>query len=356
MKTTTPLFLFFFISSLCFSQKGYITATDELYSDSQGWYTVNYLYEIDFDNLSQQQINTCSFNDTSVKDIGVDNNNIYYCTSAGFFVKSINGEESCEDIYDIYMYPLNSLCIAGNFIYATGYTNDNAYLYKYNIPLDTFEVMGSLPDNIRPYGDLFFYENKLFLVCQQVDSSIYELYQINMQNVSESCPYMSFEDYLPVGYHPNGAFSINNENNSTSYIVVYNTYLDNTTIHELNIENKILYPQIMELDYKVEGAAAFYNLFSTNSVCSSLSIEDAKPTMSYMNITNPVFNKIEIETNINQNDILESKLFDISGRIVRDFSNKDFDEMYVSGAASGVYILEFKINNGQSLLKKIIIK
>ncbi|RYJ45140.1 T9SS type A sorting domain-containing protein [Flavobacterium beibuense] len=359
MRTTTSLLLLFFISSLCFSQQAYITATDMIYTGSQ-WYTENYLYEINLNDLSLQEINTCNSNSyysNAIKDIGIDSNNsIYYCKSTDFYVISINGNEYCESIYNTVYYPLNSLCVAGSSIYATGYTNNNAYMYQYNIELETFEVMGSLPNNIRPLGDLFFYENKLFLVCQETDSSFYEIYQINMQNVSESCPYMSFEDYLPEGYHPNGAFSINNGDSSTPYIVVYSTYLDNSTLHELDLQNKILYPQVMELPGKVEGAAALYDLFSTDAVCNSLDIPDTRQASNYINITNPVTNKIEIETNISQNDILESRLYDISGRIIRDFSSKSFDEFYVSGASSGTYILELKLSTGQRISKKIIIE
>ncbi|WP_417352145.1 T9SS type A sorting domain-containing protein [Flavobacterium alkalisoli] len=353
MKTTTPILILLFLPFFSFSQSFFINSTN--YAGTE-----NYIYEIDLNTLTQEEIYACPTTNSDNQvfemryhDIAVTQSHIYYCSAWGsLYRKSITDDLSCEYL-GTFNIAINSLCSDGsNYIYAAGFQNGESYIYKYNITTGVFSFMGYLPNEIIPAGDLFFYQNRFYVTTKNWDLPSCGIYEINMQDVNNSCNVMSLGNLQAYG-----AFSIDFGIYSKAYILVFDQGTVTGTVYELDMEQYELGEPIYQINNSyITGAAAVYERTSLNSVCGVLGLPDTEQAGNYMNIANPVTNKIEIETNIDQNDILESRLFDISGRIIRDFSNKSFDEFYVSGASSGTYILELKLSTGQKISKKIIIE
>jgi hypothetical protein len=165
-------------------------------------------------------------------DMAIDqSNNLYYVTSDSGLYKRNNTNSTCEYLGQFSNGNTNSLVAdSGHLLYAVSIENNVIKLYNYNNNSGVFTSMGYLPTGYTPSGDLFFYENRLFLTTS---SGILE---INMINPSQSCNFIDLN--LPSLY---AAFSINYGTYSKAYIISNaSTYPYNSTLHELDMNTKQL--------------------------------------------------------------------------------------------------------------------
>lgn len=331
--------LLILISMGCNAQSFYITSLNP-------WTVMNEVYEVDMNSCNMTPIPTCTGTEGPYYyDIAADQfGNIYFAGNDGGLYKQVLGSNECEYLGS-FEYEPNSLVAdsVGN-IYGIG----SSSLYKYNIESDTFSVMGDLPESYHAVGDLFFYENRLFLTVFQsnVGGDLTFLMEINMPDPSSSCVYMPLESSM-------SAFAVVTENNLSKAYIITSITDGYGTLKELDIINKTVSDPICEFNIGVYGAASVYGLTSTNSVCI-LNTDDVLKAEPYIRINNPVSGKIEITTNIEKNDINKIELYDILGQSVKLFN--DIHNLDVSGISSGHYMLTLSTAEGKIFTNKIVIK
>jgi hypothetical protein len=221
-------------------------------------------------------------------------------------------------------------------------------LYRYDTNSGTFTTLGSLPNGQYPGGDLFFYENRLFLTTTT------GILEVNMVDPSQSCPFMNLS--IPNIY---AAFAVNSETSSKAYIINFNTFpAFNSTLYEIDMVHRQIGAPIRTYPHAVFGAATNYSLTSTNSTCSPtpLAVKESNASSTYFNVINPVKSSIICQTNIESRQIISIRLFDSSGKLIKDFSNQNtIERLDVSGIPNGIYLLTVSTKKGETYTKKIII-
>lgn len=346
---------FFKIICLCISLISINTYSQEFYVNTLD-NNVNGVLKLDVSNASQVPEPFCPPTiNTSQKftDIAIDgSNNIYYVTGLGHLYKKDAVTSNCEylGLFNIHNNPysnlINSLVVdSGNYIYATG---PAAYeLFRYDIANGIFSSMGNLSGSLNPAGDLFFYEGRLFLTTTT------GITEINMPNPIASCPFMNL--------NLSGMFSAFSVNYGTySKVFVIDSNYPNSTLYEVDMVNKQLSQPIRTYyNNYIQGAAKAYNLTATYSACSQtpLSTKEANTNDLYFNVINPAKNNIITKTNISRAQITQIRLFDNSGRLIKDFSDQNnVENLNISGITSGNYLLMVTTKKGETYTKKIIIK
>lgn len=336
----------FFISIPLCSQSFYVNAVTGSNSN------INKVYRLDVLTTIQTDQPFCpptgSTNEVYT-DIAIDpSNNLYYVTTSGLLYRKNNSGSSCEFLGD-FTTPYGSIkaltADSGSYIYATGSPNK---LYRYDINAGTFSYLGDLPSGQYVSGDLFFYDRRLFV------STFTGILEINMVNPSLSCPYMALGIS---GMNIYGAFSINYGSFSKAYAISYSS--PNSTLFELDMVNKQIGPPIRTYAYQINGAAAVYDLISTNSTCSQtpLAVQETGTSGTYFEVINPVKNTIICKTNVESPQITSIRLFDSSGRLIKDFSGQsNLERLDVSDISGGIYLLTLGTKKGETYTKKIIIK
>ncbi|MGE6395812.1 T9SS type A sorting domain-containing protein [Chryseobacterium scophthalmum] len=317
----------------------------------------NHVHKFNINNSTEVSQNVCtpSANMDSYSDIAIDSsNNIYYISQVGLLYKESTTTSNCTYLGHFSTNPgltygiINSLTAdSGNFLYALG---GNNILFRYDINTGVFSNLGIIPNSQTAGGDLFFYENRLFLLTTT------GILEINMANPSQSCPFMDIN--LPQLY---AGFSINYGTYSKAYILsnsLNSSFQVISTLYEVDMVNKQLGNAIRIYNHNIYGAAASYNLTSTNSSCIPiLSTEENNFDNDYLNVINPAKNNIIVQTNIKRSEIISIRLYDNSGRLIKDFSNQNnIVRLEISGIVSGNYLLSLSTKNGKTHTKKIIIK
>ncbi|MDR6371727.1 hypothetical protein J2795_003949 [Chryseobacterium bernardetii] len=311
----------------------------------------NGVYRFDVSGPTEVPETYCTQNITANEistDIAIDsNNNLYYVTNSGLLYRKKSTSSICEFLGDFTTgnAAANSLVAdSGNYLYAAG-TNPNA-LYRYDINNGTFTEIGNLSDGQTPSGDLFFYESRLFLTTAD------GIVEINLENPTQSCPFMAIN--TP---NPYAAFSIDYGTYSKAYLITYGN--NTSTLSEIDMVNKQIGAPIRTYNHLIYGAAARYNLTSTNTTCSltPLHTQETSASKTYFNVNNPANGKIICNTNIERNQMIAIQLFDNSGRLTKDFSSQNnIESLNISNLPDGVYILVVTTKKGEKHTKKIIIK
>ncbi|MCS4305161.1 T9SS type A sorting domain-containing protein [Chryseobacterium sp. BIGb0232] len=270
----------------------------------------------------------------------------YYVTSSGLLYRKSKTESGCEFLGDFSDGPINSLTAdSENYLYAIGAFNK---LYRYDTSSGVFSEIGEIPADIIPGGDLFFYENRLFLTTSG------GIIEINMVNPLQSCPFISLDIQYPNLY---AGFSVNYGTYSKAYVI--SNISQNSILYEVDMVNKQIGPPIRTYNHRIYGAATAYNLTSNNSTCSQtpLSTHENNVNNLYFNVINPTKNNIVCKTNIDRKQITQIRLFDNTGRLVKDFSNQNsLENLDISGITPGNYLLTVATKKGETYTKKIISK
>lgn len=341
------LLVFFLTSIKIFSQEFYVN----LYTSFPNY---NDVQKLDISNNNQTSIFFCNPSTSSLvevyTDIAIDTqNNLYYVTNQGKLYKKDN-LNNCTYLGSFPTEPymhlgVNSLvCDTGNFLYAIVDSKD---LYRYNLNNGVFSKLGTLPASQSSGGDLFFYDNKLFLLTQK------GILEINMVNPSQSCPYMAVD--LPNLF---AGFSINYGTHSRAYLFSQSLTTQNSDLYEIDMLNKSIGNPIRTYNSVIYGAASVYELTSTNAVCTpNLGSQESTIKEDYLNTVNPVKNTIICRTNIDRSQITSVRFYDNSGKLVKDFSNhKNIENLNISGISRGVYLLTVTTNSGKTFTKRIIVE
>lgn len=334
----------FFVSIQLHSQQFYVNSVLTMGNNT------NKVYKFDFSNTIQIDEPFCPptmgpYPETYT-DIAIDaSNNLYYVTTLGLLYRKNYSTSICEFLGDFTTTNASIKALtsdSGKYIYGIG---SPSKLYRYDIITGTFTDMGNLPTGQYVAGDLFFYERRLFV------STTTGILEINMMNPSQSCPFMT------LGLSNIFAtFSINYGTYSKAYVIL--SAFASSTLHELDMVNQQLGPPIRTFDHMVNGAAAIYDLTSTSSSCTlSLNTQESIVNDVYFNVINPVNKNIICKTNLKREQITFIRLFDSSGRLIKDFSNQsNIENLEISNISSGTYLLTVSTKNGETYTKKLIIK
>lgn len=347
--------LFLRLTSFAYSQIFSVNVVD----NSQ---LVNTEFQFDISNNSESEQFICipthnidQYFENTYTDIAIDHqNNVYYVSAWGSLYRKNHNDSSCEFLgkFDDYLGTINSMVADSNkFIYAAGNLHNVSYLYKYDIELQTFETLGNIPSYIAT-GDLFFYNNRLFLAALDTSTSKSCIIEINMVDTQQSCYFMDLNNI-----NVYGAFSVNYGNYSKAYILTeWTLNTESSSLIEIDMENKEIGDVIRTYDHIIYGAATFYDLTSTDSMCKTMNNTDLIALDFYFNITNPSSENILFTTDIDFNKIEKIKLFDFQGKEIRTFKNINTNSLDISSIEKGMYLLQVHIRDYKTLTKKIIIK
>lgn len=233
----------------------------------------NKIYQLDISHNNETTENICpptnnigQYFENTYTDIAIDkNNNMYYVSAWGSLYKKNHNDLTCHYLgkFGPNIGSINSLVADSNdFIYASGNLNGVGMLYKYNLNSGIFYEIGNLPLNYIPSGDLFFYNNRLFLTCINKSNSTSCILEINLIYPLHSCFYMNINNEAL------GAFSIDYGSYSKTYLITSNL-MNSSSIYEVDMPNKQVGNLVRSYNYIIYGAASEYNLKSNYSTLQS---------------------------------------------------------------------------------------
>ncbi|WP_395075203.1 T9SS type A sorting domain-containing protein [Flavobacterium sp.] len=344
------LFPVFLIYTTCNAQSFFVNSIIEFPIE-------NKLYELNiFNNTSSPELFVCPATNNPIQspeqqflDIALNNNQeIFFISGAGsLYKRQLNNQLSCEFLGSFNTTTNALVADSNNLLYAAANNNGICTLYSYNITLGVFSSIGDLPPNYFSSGDLFFFQNQLFLTGTNSNFTESYVLSINIQNPSLSCLYMNLGSLQPYG-----AFAINNGVTSSAYILTGNA--TESSLIEIDMINKTIGNVINNYNFPILGAATFYNLTSNNSECISLEIDNFENN-SQFSLQNPVSNNIVILTNLQVTQINRVTLFDNLGKKIKVFSSFEIKNMDVSDVNNGIYTIQISFNNSNNIVRKLII-
>ncbi|CAM4234561.1 T9SS type A sorting domain-containing protein [Flavobacterium terrigena] len=325
------------LTSRVFSQSFYVNSPNNSFVNGNFQSYTNY-YEVNVSQCTSIQQNICVGTVGITGDLAMDSNNNIYSSIGGDLYKYNSISQNCEFVTTLPPSTVSAMIAdsQGN-IYTAG-----TKIYKYSPISNNFTLLGNLPPQTTAIGDFFFFENRLFLTCEITNSNNSTLLEVNLTNPSLSTNYMSLGNLYPYA-----ATSVNVGLNSKCYLISGNS--SQSTIREVDIVSQTISPIICTLNYAVFGAASYYN---QSDVLSNDQFNSNEP---FVKIKNPAIDFINIDTNINKSEFKSINLFDISGRLARQYevNNQDLD---ISGIQPGYYILCIELSNLQKFNLKVIIK
>lgn len=231
----------------------------------------NKTYRINPANCDVEEIYTCNptnnigqFPENQYTDIAIDGQqNLYWVSGWGSLYKRNLGDvNSCEflGVFDNSK-SINALVAdSATTLYAAGNFGGVCTLYKYSG--GNFSTLGNLPAGIFSEGDLFFYEQRLFLTATDAYLTHSFLVEINTTNPELSCAYMELDCHQVFG-----AFSVKAGTTSKPYIISANTS-SSSSLREIDIANKVVSSVICDYPFMAAGATAVYSQTSNNTVCT----------------------------------------------------------------------------------------
>ncbi|MCJ8155013.1 T9SS type A sorting domain-containing protein [Chryseobacterium sp. SSA4.19] len=332
------------LSIKTYSQKFYVN-TINIYP---GIPPSNSVYKLDISSPSETSENFCLPTVTANEaytDIAIDKDGyFYYVTSSGLLYKQNETRDGCEFLGD-FSSNINSLTAdSGNYLYATG---SLGILYRYDMTSGVFSAIGNIPADQIPGGDLFFYENRLFLTTTG------GIMEVNMVNPLQSCPFISLGIQYSSLY---AGFSINYGTYSKAYVI--NNVSQNSVLYELDMVNHQIGSPIRTYNHRIYGATSSYSLTSSNSECTptALNTQETRKKSIEFSVVNPSKNIIICKTDIERKQIASIRLYDNTGRLVRDFIHQNnLEHLDISGVSAGTYLLSMTTKKGETYTKKIIV-
>ena len=359
MKALT--FLFIMISIPCFSQDFYVNTFNSSYD--------NNMFLLNTQDDSVEEHNICLptngnglISDSIYFDLATDaENDMYFVTPIGSLYKKSGQDGTCEFLGGFPESPfINSLVAGANkILYAAGYdpNTEIGMLYTYDGNTGVFTTLGSLPDGQTPSGDLFFYNDRLFVVCGNLtnptnpESAILE---INLENTETSCYYMSLEDLIVFG-----AFTVfKTEDFTYCYIMTSNDPNDpqNSALIEIYMETQEIGDTIRTYDFPVYGADAYYKLNSTYPTCQSLGLDNLDDESTYFNFIVPSSNLLKFNTNIPLERISNISAYNHLGQKVISYSTISTSYLNTSKLKSGIYLFQVEIDDSSLMTRRVVIK
>jgi hypothetical protein len=328
-----------------YSQKFYVTTINV----GPGISPSNSVYKLDVLSPSETSEAFCLptvIANEGYTDIAIDKYaNFYYVTGSGLLYRQNKIEGGCEFLGDFSSGDINSLTTdSENYLYAIG---GLGILYKYDITSGVFSVIGNIPSDQIPSGDLFFYKNRLFLTTTG------GIMEINMVNPQQSCPFMSLNIQYPNLY---AGFSIDYGTYSKAYII--SNVSQNSVLYELDMVNHQIGSPIRTYNHRIFGATSDYGITSSNSACTptALNTQETDQKAIQFTIINPSRNTIICKTDIEKKQIASLRLYDNTGRLIKDFiGQNNLDRLDISGISAGNYLLTMTTKKGETYTKKVIV-
>lgn len=290
-------------------------------------------------------------------DIAVDAQYMWYISRSGeLYKRKLADTTSCTYIgrfsYGQETFTPLVADTVGN-IYTASYSKDSVFLYKYNQV--SFKKIGNLPDWAIPCGDMFFYENRLFLTCyyQRTDS----IFILEISTIPEqSCYYMSLGNMYTYS-----AFTIRPPEGDDKVFIVPSWHTgpeDTSMLVEIDMRAKKILDTVCTYVFMSRGAASYYPAYWDTTHCpvttdiSSSGISDRS-----ISISNPAKSKVIFQTNVAADEIKYISLYDLSGRIVKSYQQSQFpDNIDISSLAEGMYIIRILLHDATIWNEKIIVR
>jgi len=285
-------------------------------------------------------------------DMAIDgDSNVWYISSWGSLYKGSLHDTACSFVAKLESATVNALVAdADGNLYAAGMMNGLSVLYKYDST--GFHVLGRFPPGIFSSGDLFFYENCLFMTCTDAHLTKTSLVEVSLPDPAGSCYYMSLGTGAAFG-----AFSIREGAESKAFVLLSVDGASSTLI-EIDIPNRRLAGNICSYPFVVNGAAAPYDLTADSNTCIPLpptAITAVRINDDFITVLQPSSGRIRVQSNIDAAQISCLTLFELSGRKVKSFDPSAFPhDMDVSALPDGMYILNLSTSNGQVHRQKML--
>ncbi len=351
MKSYFILFQVFFVCNLSFPQNFYVVSQRDVP-------LINKTFMLNVNNCDSFPIFTCpptnnvnQLPENQYTDMSINYTTMYFVSGWGsLYSRNLNDTISCQYLGN-FNYNINALATANTgVIYAAGQVSGVCKLFKYQG--GAFSLIGNFPSNFFSAGDLFFYENRLFMTGTTSDFTSGYIVEVDVNNPSLSCYYMP----LP-NLHPWGAFSINSGNVSRVFIISTN---DNAGIHtsslyEINMAAKTMGPLMCTYPYFIHGAATVYSYGTAgNTLCDPTAIPSLTSEFVFR-INNPVANSILIESNIEPSQIQGLGIFNVSGEMIEFVKGENYSPVIdVSRLPAGIYVLRLNTIGGVQYQQKLI--
>jgi len=234
----------------------------------------NRTYAINIQTHDTIRLFTCQpTNDTSqyfqnvYGDMAMDNNqNLYYVSEWGSLYKRSLTDTSCHFLGS-FGHTVNALVADANGdVLAAGNGTGGCTIYKFTAASNSFSTVGKLPTTFFSSGDLFYYENSLFLTSTNATFTSSFLIKIDLSNLSSSCFYMDLPNLRPYG-----GFTVANPT-PRAYLLSYDGTSPSysTVLYEVNLVSRTLSPALYTFPFGVMGAATDYMpILPLSASCSS---------------------------------------------------------------------------------------
>ncbi|UMY65190.1 MULTISPECIES: T9SS type A sorting domain-containing protein [unclassified Flavobacterium] len=233
-------------------------------------------------------------------------------------------------------------------LYAAGNQNGICTLLRYDIASQVFSTIGDFNPGVYSSGDLFYFENRLFLCCMNDSMTAGSLVEVNVVTPSQSCGVMELGPVLPFG-----AFTLTTGGVSQPYLVSYEGPAS-FSVRALDVTNETVGSVLFSLPFTVVGAARFYPQSNTPLPCfTGLPDFDRSDCLQ---LTNPVRERIAITTDLQPEFIDGSLLYDATGRVVKRSGAGQVPDFDVSAIEEGMYFLEVHLADGSRCGKTVIVR
>ncbi len=322
---------------------------------------VNKTFMLNVNNCDSFPIFTCpptnninQLPENQYTDISINFSSMYFVSGWGsLYVKNLNDTVSCQYLGN-FNYNINALATANTgVVYATGQVNGICKLFKYQG--GSFTLLGSLPSNFYSAGDLFFYENRLFMTGTTSDFLSGYIVEVDVDNPNQSCYYMTLPNLQAWG-----GFSVNNGNLSRVFIISVNNTggVHTSSLYEINMQNKTIGPVMCTYPFFINGAATVYSFANPgNTLCDATALNVRESSQHLFRVQNPVVNQLHIETDLDPSQIGTAGVFDPCGNFVKSLNADNIASgMDVSNLAPGFYIIKLITQKGREYKQKVIIQ
>ncbi len=281
-------------------------------------------------------------------DMAVNNQYIYYTSAWGsLYRKNLGDTTSCQYLGSFNNLTINALIVdSNNVVYATGQQNGICYLVKYHTGI--FTNLGNLPTGFFSAGDLFFYNDRLFMTGTDSNLTSGYIYEINISNPSASCLYMN----LP-GMQAWGAFSIDNGSGTDVYVT--DVQGSTSLLVKINMQNLTISPVICSYPFAINGAGTYYKLSGGISNCNITSALNYQNNNSYFFTASCLADQLKINTTIDPARIKIISIIDIGGKEIKHLKISDKEALIkVHDISEGIYILRLTTVEGEIYNQRFI--
>ncbi|MCB9065463.1 MAG: T9SS type A sorting domain-containing protein [Chitinophagales bacterium] len=347
------LFIFLFNQSQICAQKFYVNTVS-----TTG--IVNKTYNLNADSCdiisdsTNLPIFTCTGSGQFYTDMAVDDTNLWYVTSQGkLYSRKINDTTSCKYVgaFENGLVTVTALIsdTIGN-IYAGGRIGDTNIIFRYHN--NTFSRVGNLPQWATPLGDLFFYQNRLFLTCNNGTTGNNFILEVD-SITKQSCFFMPLSKFNAFG-----AFTIRPKEGKEEVFLLgtQDGTLTPSYLVEIDMIGKTIKDTLCTYPFTTSGASSYYPAIWDSSTCPPVSVTNKSSYKhELVSVLSPCKDIIRIISTIDNASIEYLRLYDTFGRKLKSYNNSDFpNNLSISDIPDGIYILYIRSIDGLNESYKVV--